>query len=317
VLQHNLHRDDQLLLHNRTATVHDQYKHELTLLNCKVSRLTDKLQQQHSELQQAEHAVTKLQQQLEQQIRLSQQHVQESEGSWQSRLTSVEEHHKAVIDKLRTEAAVALTKADEKLARIEAECTLLKREHGKVTVAQRALERELSRTEQTLQNETRHMKDTLEAKLLARDKKLAVAKRERNALLTTLRELQKKQQFLAICSNSSSSAVEGAHAQHKQAGEQQYRASTTVTRGADTVTTATEALEAVAVNAASDGDDQSSSDQRDQRQAEHIAAVPQSSTTSALAAVADAVLARRIADMTAKTSHLLSLDSDSSDDDDE
>jgi hypothetical protein len=317
MLRQFLHRDDQLLLHNRTVTVHNQYKHELAVLNSKVGQLTDKLQQQHSELQQAKHAVTELQQQLEQQVQLAQQRVQESETSWQSRLTSFEQHHKAVIDKLHTQAAIALTRANEKLARIEAEYSLLKREHGKVTVAQRAFERELSRTKQTLQDDTRHMKYTLEAKLLARDKELAVAKRERNALLTTLRELQKKQQFLAMSSNNSSSSSSNAQAQLQveEVGEQQYRASTTVTRGVDAATAVTEALEAVVMDAASDDRDQFSADQRDQRQAEHIAAALHNSNPGA--AVADAVLARRIADMTAKTAHLLSLDSDSSDDDDE
>jgi hypothetical protein len=158
------------------------------------------------------------------------------------------------------------------------------------------------------------MKDTLEAKLLARDKELAVAKRERNALLTTLRELQKKQQHLAISSNSSGSAIEGAHVQHKEVGEQQHETSATLKRSFHSVTAVTEALEAAVVPVASGHHDQYSSEQRDQRQAEHSAAALHSSNSTA---VADAILARRIADMTAKTARLLSLESDSSDDDDE
>jgi NH3-dependent NAD+ synthetase len=159
------------------------------------------------------------------------------------------------------------------------------------------------------------MKDTLEAKLAARDKELVIAKRERNALLTTLRELQKKQQLLSVSSGSSSStSCTIAASQLEAIDQQQQQASATDTSGTDTVATSIEQLAAKVAVTAFDSDDQALVEQRDGQHAEHIAEALSHSSTSG-GAIADAVLARRIADMTAKTAHLLSLDSDSSDDD--
>lgn len=114
---------------------------------------------------------------------------QRTEERW---MRVVREKERANEDKL-VKSKASLVDTEEAVKRLEAESAHLRKENSKLMVTQRAMERELKRIKELKGKEEEEKINQLELKLEGALVELAAVKKERNSILSSLRELQRLQ----------------------------------------------------------------------------------------------------------------------------
>ncbi|KAG5178341.1 hypothetical protein JKP88DRAFT_350383 [Tribonema minus] len=220
-------RDDGKQLAARTTTVHTQYRHELKLLRCELDTAEAEAERAAAAAAAAQHDAAAARQELSAAAAAAARALSEA----RARETLLSDEAAAAAAAAAAERERAAGEARERHARLEAEHALLRREHGKAAVAQRALEREVARVKQALQEvarvkqalqrevarvkqalqfagtgktnasklciplatqeDAKRTRETLEQRLLERERELSGVRRERNALLAALRDHQR------------------------------------------------------------------------------------------------------------------------------
>ncbi|CAM9099505.1 unnamed protein product [Hapterophycus canaliculatus] len=181
-------REDCRIGRRRAEAVHDQYRHELRALHSKMGELERSLAQVSCRADTEQEKATAVQEELSR----SMEEAKRVEQEWKRRVDAAVEEKVAALEESSLEAAKSANAARERISRLEAQHSLALRENGKASVRQRALERELARTKSSMRAEADVEKEALEERVRVGESKLATARRERNALLAALRDLQKR-----------------------------------------------------------------------------------------------------------------------------
>lgn len=168
----------------RVEAAYDQFRHEIQYLSEEVRRLEDEVDKAQTASVRARSEAGELKKQLN----IMQAQATEAEDAWQRRLKQALADGDARATAASSSAAVSASLTAERQTRLEAELTVLRREQGKAAVAQRALERTLSRAKESAEMAAAQAK----VELAAKEQELAGVKRERNSLLAAIREHRTK-----------------------------------------------------------------------------------------------------------------------------
>ncbi|CAM9321865.1 unnamed protein product [Scytosiphon promiscuus] len=181
-------REDSRLGRRRAEAVHDQYRYELRALHYRTGELERSLEQVSSRADAEEEKAKVAQEDLSRSL----EEAAKVEQEWKSRVDAAMTEKSGALEELSREASKSANTARERISRLEAQHSLALRENGKASVRLRALERELARIKSSMKAEADVEKAALEERMRAGESKLATARRERNALLAALRDLQKR-----------------------------------------------------------------------------------------------------------------------------